>query len=58
MKKVLFAVLLVMSVVSFTLAGFNHSTAPVNQLNRDTIPTDTVPDPEPPRPDTTLLHIQ
>ncbi len=57
MKKVIFAILLGTGIISFSMAGINHSTAPVNSLSIDTIPTDTAPSPVP-HPDTTLMHIQ
>ncbi|MBO9572240.1 MAG: hypothetical protein J7497_08545 [Chitinophagaceae bacterium] len=54
MKRVLLAAFLGLGVISFTMAGGNHMTAPTNQLTKDTVPSDTVPSP---RPDSTHFNI-
>lgn len=53
MKKVLLATVLGLGVISFSMAGGGHATAPVN-ITKDTVPSDTTPTP---KPDTTSLQI-
>jgi hypothetical protein len=51
MKKVLLATGLALGVLTFTMAGSNHATAPISHLTKDTVPQDTT---QPtPTPDTT-----
>ena len=53
MKKVLLATGLAFGVLTFTMAGSNHATAPIN-LTKDTVPQDTT---QPtPAPDTTKIQ--
>ncbi len=53
MKRILLATMLGVGVISFTMAGGYHATAPIN-LTKDTVPSDTIPTPT---PDTTSLQI-
>jgi len=41
MKKILLATALAFGVLTFTMAGSNHATAPVGNLVKDTVPQDT-----------------
>jgi len=54
MKKVLLATGLALGVLTFTMAGSNHATAPISHLTKDTVPQDTT---QPtPTPDTTKIQ--
>ena len=55
MKKVLLATGLAFGVLTFTMAGSSHATAPMGQLTKDTVPSDTT-QPSTPSPDTTKIQ--
>lgn len=41
MKRILLATALAFGVLTFTMAGTNHATAPTSHLTKDTVPQDT-----------------
>jgi len=56
MKRILLAAGLGLGILSFTMAGANHATAPVSHhLKTDTVPSDTS---SAPKPDTTKIVNQ
>jgi hypothetical protein len=56
MKKILLATGLALGVLTFTMAGSSHPTAPMGQLTKDTVPGGDTTQPSTPTPDTTKIQ--